>query len=242
MAGAPRRDPGVRGCWAGNGWIRRGHRRADQLVADAAQKADWSTVRTLVEQGADVNARQGDGATALHWAAYWDEVELANLLIRAGADVNAANDLGVTPLWAAAENGSATLARRLLGAGADPDMPLLSGETPLMTAARVGAADVARQLLEARRRRGGHRSPGPDGPDVGGGAAASRRRRGAARARSGGRGAVGRLDRGGQDDARAVESGVRQGDPAGRLHAAAVRGTGRRTWPRRSCSSPPAPT
>ena len=122
---------------------------ADRPVADAARSADWGAVRALVEQGADVAARQGDGATALHWAAYWDEVELAGLLIEAGADVDAANDLGVTPLWAAAENGSAAMARRLLDAGADPNVPLLSGETPLMTAARVGAADVARHLLDA---------------------------------------------------------------------------------------------
>ncbi len=122
---------------------------ADQPLADAAQRADWGVVRALADQGADVTARQGDGATALHWAAYWDEVELADLLIRAGADVNAANDLGVTPLWAAAENRSAAMVERLLDAGANPDAALLSGETPLMTAARVGAADVARELLEA---------------------------------------------------------------------------------------------
>ena len=122
---------------------------ADQPLADAARRADWGVVRALVGQGADVTARQGDGATALHWAAYWDEVELAALLIEAGAEVNAANDLGVTPLWAAAENGSAAMARRLLDAGANPNVPLLSGETPLMTAARAGAAEVAGQLLDA---------------------------------------------------------------------------------------------
>ena len=122
---------------------------ADQPLTDAARHADWDVVRALVQEGADVDARQGDGATALHWAAYWNEVELADLLIRAGADVNSANDLGVTPLWAAAENRSAAMVGRLLDAGADPNAPLLSGETPLMTAARVGAADVTRELLEA---------------------------------------------------------------------------------------------
>ena len=122
---------------------------ADRPLADAAQRADWGVVRALVEQGADVRARQGDGATALHWAAYWDDVDVAGLLIDAGADVNAANDLGVTPLWAATENGRAPMVRRLLDAGADPNVPLLSGETPLMTAARVGAAKVAGLLLDA---------------------------------------------------------------------------------------------
>ena len=122
---------------------------AERPLADAAQRADWGAVRALVQQGTDVTARQGDGATALHWAAYWDEVDIAGLLLEAGADVNAANDLGVTPLWAAAENGRAPMVRRLLAAGADPNVPLLSGETPLMTAARVGAAEVAGLLLAA---------------------------------------------------------------------------------------------
>ena len=122
---------------------------ADRALADAARRADWDAVRALVDRGADVDVPQGDGATALLWAAYRDETGIADLLIRAGADVNAANDLGATPLWAAAENGGAGLVRRLLAAGADPDPRLLSGETPLMTAARVGAADVAGQLLAA---------------------------------------------------------------------------------------------
>ena len=122
---------------------------ADRPLADAAKRGDWGVVRALVEQGADVTARQGDGATALHWAAYWDDVRVAGLLLDAGADVNAANDLGVTPLWAATENGRMPMVRRLLDAGADPNVSLLSGETPLMTAARVGAAEVAGLLLEA---------------------------------------------------------------------------------------------
>ncbi len=122
---------------------------ADQPFVDAAQRGDWDAVRALVEQGADVAARQGDGTTALHWASYWDEADRAALLIRAGADVNAANDLGVTPIWAACENGSALMVRRLLDAGANPNRSLPSGETPLMTAARTGSADAVRHLLGA---------------------------------------------------------------------------------------------
>ncbi len=122
---------------------------ADQTLADAAKRAEWDMVRTLVEQGTDVNGPQGDGATALHWASYWDDADGAALLIRAGADVNAANDLGVTPLWTACENGSAAMAFRLLDAGANPNLSLPSGETSLMTAARTGSADVVRYLLDA---------------------------------------------------------------------------------------------
>ena len=71
-------------------------------VADAAMRKDISAVRTLVQQKVDINAVQRDGATALHWAARWDDVPMAELLIRAGANVSATNRFGVTPLSLAA--------------------------------------------------------------------------------------------------------------------------------------------
>ena len=120
---------------------------ADAPLADAARNADWSTVRALLEEGADVGMPQGDGTTALHWAGYWDDSESADLLIRAGANVNGVNDLGVTPLWTACENGSAAMVEKLLRAGASPNAGLLSGETLLMTAARTGNAEIVEQLL-----------------------------------------------------------------------------------------------
>ena len=119
----------------------------DAPLADAAKRADWAMVRMLIQQGADITAPQGDGATALHWASYWDNPEIADLLIGEGADVNATNDLGVTPLWAASENGSLAMVETLLEAGADPNAALPFGETPLMTAARTGNADVVDRLL-----------------------------------------------------------------------------------------------
>ena len=120
-----------------------------QPVAEAARTADWAAVGALVEQGADVTAPQGDGTTALHWAGYWDEGDMAALLLDAGADANATTDLGVTPLWTACENGSAQMTRILLEVGADPNAALLSGETLLMTATHSGSAAVIEQLLAA---------------------------------------------------------------------------------------------
>jgi uncharacterized protein len=116
-------------------------------LVDAARNADTDQIRALVQQGENVNTGDADGTTALHWASYRDDLEIAELLIRAGARVNAANDLGATPLWTASQNGSATMVRRLLDAGANPDAPLLSGETPLMVAARSGSPAAAEQLL-----------------------------------------------------------------------------------------------
>ena len=121
----------------------------EAALAYAAKRADWTAVRTLLQEGAEVDAREGDGSTALLWASYHDNRELAARLIRGGAEIDAANDLGVTPLWAACENGNPAMAEILLEAGADPNRALPFGETLLMTAARTGNADVVGQLLAA---------------------------------------------------------------------------------------------
>ena len=116
-------------------------------LIDAARNGDSSAIRALITNGADVNAAEPDGTTALHWASYRDDLESANALIRAGARVNSANELGATPLWLASLNGSARMVGRLLEAGANPNAALLAGETPLMVASRSGSAEVAEQLL-----------------------------------------------------------------------------------------------
>jgi ankyrin repeat protein len=124
--------------------------RADgsrQPLIDAARNGDKAALRALLKNKVDVNAAEGDDATALLWASYRDDVESADLLIRAGAKVNAANDLGVTPLWAASQNGNAAMVARLLAAGANPNAALLAGETPLMVAARSGYPDIVELLL-----------------------------------------------------------------------------------------------
>jgi ankyrin repeat protein len=118
-------------------------------LVDAARNADRDALRRLLQEKADVNAAEGDGTTALHWASYRDDHESASLLLRAGARVNAANDLGATPLWLASQNGSVDMVRRLLEGGADPNLALLAGETPLMVGARAGKADVV-DLLAAK--------------------------------------------------------------------------------------------
>ncbi len=120
----------------------------DPPLVDAAKSQDHDALRALLDDGADVNGRTGDGSTALLWASYRDDLESADVLIRAGAEVNLANELGATPIWAAARNGSAAMAELLLHAGADPDAPLLLGETPIVTAARSGNPEVVRLLLE----------------------------------------------------------------------------------------------
>jgi ankyrin repeat protein len=120
---------------------------ADERLPDAARRQDRAAVLALLEQGADVNARHADGASALHWAIHWQNIELTRLLIRARADVNAVNEYGVTPLSLAAANGDAQGAAALLEAGARVNDALPTGETPLMTAARTGSIATLEALV-----------------------------------------------------------------------------------------------
>jgi ankyrin repeat protein len=122
---------------------------ADTRLADAAKSRDQAAVRALIQQKLDANAPPADGATALHWAAHWDDTEMAELLIRSGANVQAANRFGVTPLSLACTNGSAAMIELLLKAKADPNTAAAEGETPLMTAARTGNAVGLKLLLAA---------------------------------------------------------------------------------------------
>lgn len=121
--------------------------RSDLRLVEAARSRDPEGVAALLKQQVDVNTPQPDGATALHWAAHWDDLETATLLIRARANVNATNDYGVTPLFLACNDASAPMVEALLQAGADPNAALPNGETPLMSAARTGNVDAMKALL-----------------------------------------------------------------------------------------------
>jgi uncharacterized protein len=118
-------------------------------LADAAEHQDAARVRQLLDQRHDINTRQVDGMTALHWAVYHDDEELSRLLIGAGAEVNVKNRYGVLPLALAATNGSAALTSALLDAGAGANETLAGGETVLMLAARSGNLQAVQALLAA---------------------------------------------------------------------------------------------
>ncbi len=120
---------------------------ADKLL-DATRSDDTSSVARLVRDGADVNACELDGATALSWAAVRSNVESAELLLKAGANPNLTNDIGISPLSIAVANASQPLVALLLEKGADPNIAREDGETPLMIAARLGQTGVMKLLLE----------------------------------------------------------------------------------------------
>lgn len=120
---------------------------AGMPLIEAVKQQDTASVRELLQQRVDVNAPEGDGATALHWAVYGDDAALVDLLIAAGAKAGVANDLGVTPLHLASANGNATIVTRLLDTGANPNAASQAGVTPLMEASRSGSVPAVRALL-----------------------------------------------------------------------------------------------
>lgn len=123
----------------------------DATLPTAAMDDDIETVRALIQQGADINQVQGDGMTALHWAAIKNNLDVARLLIRSGANVSSATRLGqLTPLYLAASEGNARMISELLHAGASAKSAnSLNGTTALMKAAESGSAETVKLLLDA---------------------------------------------------------------------------------------------
>ncbi len=122
-------------------------------IADAAMRGDLAAVRALIRQGADINAAQGDGMTALHWAAARDDQAMADELLRARASVGAVTRIDAhTPLHVASRAGSARVVRSLLAAGADAAATTTTGVTPLHFAAMAGSTDIIAALVAAGAR------------------------------------------------------------------------------------------
>ena len=121
---------------------------SDSPVADAARDGDLMRVRALIAQRANVNAPQGDGMTALHWAAFNDDHAIADLLLAIGANMTVRTRVGaITPLWLAANNGSAAMIRRLITVDTDINVPTATGGTPLMAASMSGRVDAIDLLV-----------------------------------------------------------------------------------------------
>jgi ankyrin repeat protein len=119
----------------------------DVRLIDAVKAGNVEGVRALLRQQVDVNAREADGTTALHWAVRSDAVDIALSLIRAGAAPDTTNRYGVSPLILAATNGNALVIEALMKAGADPNHAMPEGQTVLMAAARTGKVAAVRALL-----------------------------------------------------------------------------------------------
>ncbi|HEY2018088.1 MAG TPA: ankyrin repeat domain-containing protein [Bryobacteraceae bacterium] len=122
---------------------------ADTRLSEAAMQGNKETVRALLKDKADVDAAQGDGTTALHWAAFRDDLDMVKMLLAAGANVKVGTREGaITPLFMACTNGNAAIIDVLLAAGAEANSVNANGTTALMTAAASGSVDAVKVLLD----------------------------------------------------------------------------------------------
>ena len=118
-------------------------------VVTAAERGDTEALRTLLKDGADVNATQGDGMTALHWTALNGDLKTMNVLMYAGAAIDPLTRVGrYTPLHLASSRGHAAIVARLLDAGAAPRAVTATGVQPIHFAAESGSVDAVKALLD----------------------------------------------------------------------------------------------
>jgi ankyrin repeat protein len=104
------------------------------------------TLALLQEKGTDVNARDENGMTPLHYTATNGETDLAELLISRRADVNIRDDEGNTPLHWAVQNSFTAIAEMLLENGADPNIMNDEGKTALDIAEEIDSTDMINLL------------------------------------------------------------------------------------------------
>jgi ankyrin repeat protein len=111
--------------------------------------SEW--VRVLSGAGCDVDLRDGDGYSALLWAAQRNNLAVARALIAAGATTNVRSKTeAISPLLAAAQSGNTKMIRLLLGAGADPNQVSTRGISSLVAAVSRGdtAAPTVKALID----------------------------------------------------------------------------------------------
>src|SRR5262249_54812549 len=116
-------------------------------VVEAVKARNHQAIRALLDRHANVNAREADGTTPLHWAVRVDDPESVQLLLRAGADVNVANRSGVTPWMLGRRNGGAGWPDAWRGAGRVAPQDWREGRTCLMRAARPGDPAVIKAWI-----------------------------------------------------------------------------------------------
>jgi len=119
-------------------------------MIEAAGRGDLPAVEKLLGEGAEVQAKDGSGKTALNSAAYGNHIEVFRRLLDAGANINEADNLPSSPLMTAAVRGYVGIVRLALAAGADVKSLNQYGGNALIPACHYGHVEVVRELLKTK--------------------------------------------------------------------------------------------
>jgi ankyrin repeat protein len=121
--------------------------RYDNLITSVLPEHDGINIaRLLIEHGANVNVKDSDGETPLHFFA--NNTEISRFLVENNADINIQNGLGETPLCRAAGANNIEIMRLLLEHGADVNAQDDNGDTPLHLAVINNSIEAIGLLLE----------------------------------------------------------------------------------------------
>jgi len=124
------------------------YKRGTSDLHDAIENNKYKTAAAFVKDGADVNIRDVNGCTPLHWAVRGEDTRApVILLLKNGAKVNVKDDQGNTPLHYAAMFGESDTVMMLLERGAEATVRNKYGHTPLETA-RIYKNTVVIWVLE----------------------------------------------------------------------------------------------
>ncbi len=110
------------------------------------RRASEADVRRCLAAGSRPDARNANGSTPLHWAAYVNNAAAVKALVDAGANVDARDARNRTPAHSAASGGAEAAVRALLAAGADVSARSADGRTPADEARSKNNTRVANLL------------------------------------------------------------------------------------------------
>lgn len=129
--------------------IASGKTMSEPTLHNAATSGDVTSIKSLIAEGAKVDARDGSGATALLVATHANQVEVAKALIDAGADVNAKDKIEDSPYLYAGARGHLEILKMTLAHGADLKSINRYGGTALIPASERGHVETVRTLIDA---------------------------------------------------------------------------------------------
>ena len=119
----------------------------ESTLIQAAKKGNVELVKSALDNGANVNAKDADGWTALHQSALYGPKEVVELLIAKGADINAKERDRWAPLDQAAYNGHIEIAELLISKGADVNTKNNMEMSPLHHASIKGHKEIVQLLI-----------------------------------------------------------------------------------------------